>query len=132
RTAGSVPTRASTTSSMTRKRSSRSGMYHSCWRSQLSCQARQAAVSLIGRSFGIVPPDSPAANDLQIPPYCRRPSGTREGGSGHADLWCPESSSSIQEAPPAPVRHQEASVQTQAAVLWEPHTDWSIEDIELD
>jgi len=23
-------------------------------------------------------------------------------------------------------------VQTRAAILWEPHTDWSIEDIELD
>lgn len=42
-TLGSGPTTASTMSSITRNRSSRSGRYHSCCRSQLLCQPCQSA-----------------------------------------------------------------------------------------
>lgn len=47
-------------SSITRNRSSRSGMYHSCWRSQLSCQVCQypapVAVSAVFAVFAITNP----------------------------------------------------------------------------
>ncbi len=55
RTRGSGPTSASTMSSITRNRSSRSGRYHSCWRSQLFCHACQSApttVSVIASPSG--------------------------------------------------------------------------------
>jgi hypothetical protein len=45
---------------ITRKRSSRSGMYHSCWRSQLRCQAAQ---SVPGRPSVAVPMSA----DMSIP-----------------------------------------------------------------
>ncbi|CAM5660868.1 hypothetical protein STENM327S_05060 [Streptomyces tendae] len=47
RTRGAGPTSASTMSSMIRNRSSRSGMYHSCCRSQLRCQACQSAPAAV-------------------------------------------------------------------------------------
>ncbi|MEY9486328.1 hypothetical protein RKD26_002122 [Streptomyces calvus] len=43
-------------SSMTRNRSSRSGMYHSCCRSQLSCQACQSAAAVVVVFASVIEP----------------------------------------------------------------------------
>ncbi|KIX78880.1 hypothetical protein SF12_06985 [Streptomyces sp. MBRL 601] len=70
-TRGSEPATASTMSSMTRKRSSRSGRYHSCCWSQLICQAAQSApgvAPVCTAPASAVPAGAVSASVIRTPP----------------------------------------------------------------